>query len=102
MLLKNNVKLFGVKCEIILAMQIVDDVYKDFEEELVITSVMDGKHSKNSLHYKGYAFDCRIWYFDKNELPVVIEEIKKRLTKEFDVVLEKDHIHIEYDINRIK
>ncbi len=96
MLLKQNVKINGLRPELLLAIVIVNDVYKHFDEELVITAITDGIHSKTSLHYVGFAFDCRIWYFDKNEIPQVVKMIKEALTDEFDVVLEKDHIHIEF------
>ena len=46
-----------------------------------------------SLHYQGKAFDLRTWH--------VIEEVAKQLRtylgKDYDVIVEKDHIHVEYD-----
>jgi hypothetical protein len=62
---------------------------------MTITSGNDGKHMKRSLHYENKAIDIRIWdmkYPNGNWLM-----IKKHLGKDFDVILEKTHIHIEYD-----
>jgi len=57
---------------------------------------MDDAHKEDSLHYQGLAEDIRIWD--------VLEAFKKRLEEalglEFEVILEKDHIHIEYDPHR--
>jgi len=107
MKLKKNVKLLGVKSEILLAMKIVDDVYKDvISSGATITSVVDGTHGRGSFHYKGLAFDVRTRNDDnpiqwdvtvKNRL---VDEIRNRLNDEFDVVLEKDHIHVEWDPKR--
>jgi len=62
---------------------------------MTITSGNDSKHIKNSLHYKDRAIDIRIFdmkYPNGNWLM-----IKKQLGKDFDVLLKKTHIHIEYD-----
>jgi hypothetical protein len=94
---KRGVDLNGIKSECIHAMCEVDNCYKDFGEELVITSVMDGQHGKNSLHYQGYAFDCRTRYFTLEEQEHVARLLRIYLGDNFDVVLESDHMHIEFD-----
>lgn len=74
-----------------------------YPRELTITSVMDGRHSKNSLHHEGKAFDSRTWEDNKgNQLP---DSRKQRLAElyrnvlgpDWDVVVESTHIHCEYD-----
>lgn len=60
-----------------------------------ITSGKDGNHSYNSLHYQGLAIDLRTR--DMKNPKMVIKLLKKALDYELDIVLEKDHIHIEYD-----
>ena len=63
--------------------------------EMTVTSALDGKHGVKSLHYKGLAIDIRTRDMKK---PVdCYKRIKDKLDKDFDVVLEKTHIHIEYD-----
>ena len=59
MRLKEGVSLDGVKAETVAVMYIVDDAYDSLGKQLWITSTTDGKHSKNSAHYKGLAFDAR-------------------------------------------
>jgi len=61
--------------------------------KLVITSGLDGKHMKNSLHYAGLAVDIRTRHINK---PLEIyEKIKIRLGNKFDVIYYDTHIHIE-------
>jgi hypothetical protein len=96
MRLKPGVSLRGVKPETVAGMHIADGVCNDRFYELVITSVTDGKHSPNSLHYVGYAFDMRtrdLSQVDKKNLAV---DLREALGQEFDVVVEKTHIHVEF------
>lgn len=62
-------------------------------EELVVTSTYEGTHSAGSLHYADLAIDIRR---DKS-MTYGHKEIKRFLGRKYDVVLEGDHIHIEYD-----
>ena len=90
----NSVKLAGLRPEVVVAMVIADQVYAKHDKAFVITSVTDGKHSDTSLHYTGNAFDCRIYDDIDNE--ALRDEIKGKLNVDFDVVLEGNHIHIEF------
>lgn len=97
MKLKDGVKLEGACWQVFSAAVIVESVLATFGTELVITSCLDGQHMPHSLHYKGLAFDAR-----SRELAPAFQihardEMKKRLGPDYDVVLEKDHFHIEYD-----
>lgn len=94
---KKDVKIFGVREEIMLGMQVADKVWAELGVDLVITSVTDGRHSQTSLHYTGCAFDCRIWDIDSVDAARMLRD---RLTDEFDVVVEKTHIHVEYQPQR--
>jgi hypothetical protein len=65
-----------------------------------VTSANDGDHGYGSLHFDNRAFDIRI----KNiighvggEARLWAERMQIALGDEYDVLLEKDHIHIEYD-----
>ena len=103
---KSGVKINGLKTETLAAMIVADKiVWEETGTDLVITSVCDGKHSPASLHYVGYGFDFRTRYTIKKLFtPLQKRNIKKklqeRLTREFDVVLEKDHFHIEFQPKR--
>ena len=96
---KDGVTLTGIAPEIAVAIQIVDGVYRDYGETLVITSVTDGQHSYASLHYVGHAFDCRV-VTDRDVWGEIPQAIRERLTAEYDVVDETTHLHIEYQPKR--
>jgi hypothetical protein len=68
----------------------------DYGYECVVTSVVDGKHSHGSLHYAGYAMDLRTRHLTPTDQSLIVSALKKALTDEFDIVLEENHIHIEY------
>ena len=97
MQLKTGVKLVGIKPELVLGLYIADSVYRKYQTELVITSVVDGVHKRKSLHYSGYAADLRIWGFSADLLREVAIEIQKALGEDYDVVVESNHIHLEYE-----
>ena len=92
--IKSGVKLNGVKPETVVGMMIAQETFEPYD--FVITSVSDGKHSENSLHYSGNAFDCRTRHLTESQAQLVALQLKKNLGDEFDVVLEKTHCHIEY------
>jgi hypothetical protein len=78
-------------------MQVVNSVYKKNMYELVITSVSDGVHKADSKHYEGLAFDCRTRDLSTRATIDIVDDCRAALGKDFDVVLEKDHLHVEYD-----
>ena len=96
MKLKKGVKLLGIRPELLIAIQIAEGIYTEHGQELVITSVCDGKHSFTSLHYSGNAVDFRTRYFDEQTILNVALALQTSLTKDFDVVIEPTHLHIEY------
>jgi hypothetical protein len=83
--------------QIVLALCIANDCYRIRGFNMVVTSVSDSIHSKKSLHYSGFAADLRTNGIEKISVENIKEDIRQRLTTEFDVILEVDHIHIEYD-----
>jgi len=98
----------GLQSELILAIQIADGVYERHGHELVITSINDGTHGRNSLHSFGYAFDARVKHLPNfDTAQAVYMDIKVSLGANYDVVFEHDarsttiadtdHIHVEYD-----
>lgn len=92
----SSVHLSGMRPEILFAIMVVDYVYQSYGEELVITSVVDGHHSSSSLHYAGSAFDARTSYFTPGIRKSVADDVRSRLGFDFDVVLESDHMHVEF------
>ena len=62
----------------------------------VITEGTGGEHSKGSLHYVGLALDFRTRDMTDKMAEVLVMKIKESLGDQYDVVLEKDHIHVEF------
>ena len=93
---KGGARIFGIRSELVLALFICEQVYQAFNAEVVLTSVIDGKHSKGSFHYNGLGVDLRTKNLNKGDAPKVVSQIKERLGDDFDVVLEGNHIHLEF------
>jgi len=99
MRLKDGVSVNGLKPECIIALSICNEVYKNYGIDMVITSGTEGKHGTNSLHYVGFAFDLRINNIQyASDVDLIYKDIRDALTVEYDVILESDHMHIEYQI----
>lgn len=92
----NTVKLEGMDWRLWQAAVTCEAILAQYGSDMVITSAKDGKHHDGSLHYVGRAIDIRIWKI-ANRAQQVIAEMKAQLGPEYDVVLEEDHIHLEYD-----
>lgn len=98
MKLKTGVLLINVKPQTTHAMSIADMLHMFlFAKDLTVTSISDGKHGANSLHYKGLAFDCRISDKTATQTKLFATQLKTALGPDYDVVLESDHIHVEFD-----
>lgn len=88
----------NINPEIMIALFIAAHQYNEVGVEMVWTSGRDGKHSNKSKHYRGDAVDLRIWNLPDDVSPKeMAQRIRSKLNHHYDVVLEKTHIHIEYD-----
>jgi hypothetical protein len=101
---KLGVSLFGASPVIIGIFPTIDAVWQRIVMQgATITSVVDGVHGDKSKHPRGFAVDVRTrfdytstqWGGDTKEK--LAEELRKDLPNGYDVVVEKTHIHIEYD-----
>lgn len=94
----HTVEVKELKKEIACKLLGLANICKNIEGEnyiMTITSGNDGIHMRGSKHYSNEAIDIR--KFDMKNPAVVTEEIKEYLGKDYDVILKKTHIHIEYD-----
>ena len=70
----------------------------DHPKSVCITSGIDGSHSTTSLHFQLCALDVRTRTFrtlaDKRAFA---EAVREELGKDYDVVLERTHLHVEFD-----
>ena len=94
-MIKHGVDLRGLSPQMAIAYTIACRCYGQYD--CVITSASDGKHGPNSLHYKGQALDLRTRHLNGQGLQAVYHKLKESLGEQFDVVLESDHIHVEWD-----
>jgi len=97
LLLKPGVRLAGLQPEILLAVIAAERVCAEMGVDCVITACVDGVHQAGSLHYCGLAVDLRRRDFRPGDADKAITRIKQCLGADYDVVLENDHIHIEFD-----
>ena len=96
MLLKAGVDISRLNREIRRALRAVSDIFMEFDQEVVVTSTYEGDHGAGSLHYANDAFDVR---YPGLEIIGVQTRLRNKLGNDFDILGEKDHIHIEYDPN---
>ncbi|AOY88636.1 hypothetical protein BKP64_10900 [Marinobacter salinus] len=99
--LKAGVVAQGLSTEIMLAVCVAQSVYASYGHDCVITSLLDGTHSSTSLHYSGNAVDLRTRIFESTSVAEsVARDLGDCLGADYDVVLESDHIHVEYQPKR--
>lgn len=65
---------------------------------VTLTSGLDGTHLPTSYHPQGRALDVRRW--GVVNVDALIARLRALLPPYYDVVLEKDHIHIEADARK--
>ena len=80
-----------------IAHSIIVEVFKELGSDCVITSGREGAHKRSSEHYNDRALDYRIWGVITRLRKTLVERIKHRLGNDFDVVLEANHLHVEFD-----
>lgn len=96
--LKDGVTQQGVHPSIWYAIGLAEAVYKTNGLRLVITSLTDGEHMKDSLHYSGRAVDLRTRNVPTDMLKSLYGSLVNILNPMgYDVILEADHLHIEFD-----
>lgn len=94
MLIKAGVDISRLERRTRRGMGIVAGVLAQYGEDIIITETYGGNHSPGSLHYANQAFDIRM---PDKETTALSLELMTALGSDFDVVVEPDHIHIEYD-----
>jgi len=95
MLLKAGVDISRLNRDIRRALQILETTYQEIAgDEPVITSTYEGTHMPSSLHYANDAIDVRLPW---EKIQEVVEDLKLRLGKDYDIILRPTHIHIEWD-----
>jgi len=94
MLIKAGVDISRLKPPIRKKLPEIAQHYRIRGDELIVTSTYEGNHSEGSLHYADLAIDTELP--SKGERAFV-ERLAEELGPDYDVVLEKYHVHTEYD-----
>lgn len=101
---KKGVKVVGIRPEmmifLIVALGVADDAGL---AELWVTSVVEGKHRRGSLHFIGQGIDLRnrestgeLKRWPKKFTERFARTLRNRLTSEYDVVVSETNIHGEF------
>jgi len=98
MKMKAGVDLAGVSWRMFVASIIIEPVFVLNGSDLTITAGVDGTHMAKSKHYEGLALDYRTRDLAADKVPTVAAQCLTLLAPlGYDVVLEGDHLHVEYD-----
>lgn len=95
--LKPSVNPAGITPETLLAILATYHACTSMRVPMTITSISDGQHSPHSLHHKGQAFDIRTHHLTTATAALLTHTIASALPTHYQVILEKTHIHVEYD-----
>jgi len=93
---KKDVSLVGMQSEAIHGIDICLSVFHQAGLKMTLTSCRDGNHSRYSHHFKGLAWDIRVWDI-KGRIQWMCGQLQDALGSEYQVINEEDHIHVEYD-----
>lgn len=97
MLLKLGVSIDRLSRPMRRSLNPTDKVFRKHNMEPVITSTYEGSHSPSSLHYDLFLFGAVDYRRPKRDAEIIVKELQEELGENYDVVLEKTHIHVEYD-----
>ena len=93
---KDGVSVAGLQAEILYALDRCVECWEGTNRDVTVTSGRGGKHSRQSKHYSGHAVDLRTRDLNESQISAVHKLLIAALP-DFDVVRERDHIHLEYD-----
>lgn len=94
--IKHDVDLRRIQAPMAVALVVAASVYSELGNvDTLVTSGAEGQHMAGSLHYVGLALDLRLP--SPATVARVVALLKDALGPQYDVVLEKDHIHVEFD-----
>lgn len=99
MVFKAGVNPVGVQAPTWYAVGVAEVCYRNQGVALRVTSLTDSIHPDlKNIHGNGFAADLGIRGMTSQTVAKIVEEMKYHLySLGYDVVLETDHIHVEYD-----
>lgn len=95
-------RIYGVRSELAFANTVLLGILLKHNAVMIISHVIDGVHTRASIHYVGGAED--LVFASTLEMPVkqqIVDELKASVGQDFDVLFEEpgkpnEHIHIEH------
>jgi len=100
MKLKAGAIMTGLQLQMRDVLIAADQIWKDAGYEFVVTEGTGGEHSAGSLHYYGYAVDLRAsaaWRYKEEDISQMVGKLKLALGSDYNVVIHKSHVHVEFD-----
>jgi hypothetical protein len=94
--LGDYVSLKGMQPEGITGIMLCLDAFYEAGLTMTLTSCRGGKHSDHSHHYKGLAWDIRVWDL-VGRIDWMCRNLREKLGPEYQVINEENHIHVEFD-----
>ncbi len=106
-MIKKGVSLIGLQPVMGIVIAEGRAVYAAHGYAFVITSGLEGTHSRGSLHFVGLAVDFRVnstqpdwpggvWNIPLKERQQIRNEIRAAVGAQWDIVLKPNHIHNEF------
>lgn len=93
------VSLIAVSPQIVFADQVMTGIFAAHDLDCEVTSGSEGRHGYGSLHFIGNGRDYSLAAANKIAAVTadnIVREAKAALGREFDVVNEGDHVHVEW------
>lgn len=97
MVVKLGVDTSRLNREIRQTLNMVEREFNLYNWEAVVTCTYEGTHEPGSLHYADDAYHVKK---PPHSETLVLESIRRDLGKDFNVIVELDCYHIEYDPKR--
>lgn len=108
MKIKHGASIKNLRAEMAIACLVCSKTLEEFSQtRMTLTEGTGGVHMIGSLHGKGLAIDIRDWNLTNTQLQALVKNLNldlgnifvdDRWEGEFDVVLEGNHIHVEFDV----
>ena len=96
-----TINLNSVCTPLLMSLTTFDAIVSEYGVDTIITSANDGKHGYGSLHYIGHAVDLRIWGIQDKLNDIKAKFLACYPNKQFDFVIESNHIHLEFQPKQI-
>jgi hypothetical protein len=92
----------GLRPEITMIVSMIEDAVGAYTSKpAILTSGTDRTHGWGSLHYVGQGLDFRWDGYSMTTAHLVASQLRSCLGKHYDVVVEDDHIHVEFQPKRV-